>query len=151
MRQRGHAAADQVPVCWSLDLNWTALCISIHIQLTIGIINTYRPKILFAMGFPESDNCVFRGVSVWRTSKRWGRNEVEILEQAVQDGKEYCLWLVVSFPSETRGGVTWAVCWWSWLWCRSSLLGVLDWYHARSLQIQLVCFYILSCTVTLFS
>jgi len=25
-RQDGHAAANQVPLCWTLDLNWTPLC-----------------------------------------------------------------------------------------------------------------------------
>jgi len=27
---RGHAVADQVPLCWRLDFNWTALFV--HVQ-----------------------------------------------------------------------------------------------------------------------
>ena len=39
----GHAAADRVPVCWSLDFNWTPLYI--HIQVTTCVLNYDLHKI----------------------------------------------------------------------------------------------------------
>jgi hypothetical protein len=39
-RRGGHAAADQVPVCWSPDFNWTPLCTYIY---TYTADHTYTP------------------------------------------------------------------------------------------------------------
>jgi hypothetical protein len=49
-RRCGHAAADQVPVCWFLYFNWTPFCLLI--PLTLFILGFDLRKILFAPDFP---------------------------------------------------------------------------------------------------
>jgi hypothetical protein len=55
MRRGGHAAA--VPVCWTLDFRWNAVCI--RTQLTIRIL-----QIRLASTVQECNNYVSRGVYV---------------------------------------------------------------------------------------
>ena len=45
-RLGGHAAADQVPLCWCLDCN-----LYIHMQLTIciGLLTCAEPQLVFGM------------------------------------------------------------------------------------------------------
>ena len=63
----GHAAADQVPVCWSLAFNWTPFYIRIHIYIHIWLctLSSDLRKIRLAPELPERNYCVSRGVFIY--------------------------------------------------------------------------------------
>ena len=56
-RWGGHAAVDQVPVCWNLDFNWN--------PLTLFTLKFDLPKIRLAPCLPERKYCVGRGMAVF--------------------------------------------------------------------------------------
>ena len=55
----GHAAADQFPMCWSLDFNWTPFCCTMH--LTVCIFITDLRKIRPALDLSECNYCCKSG------------------------------------------------------------------------------------------
>jgi hypothetical protein len=60
-----HAAADRVPLCWSLDFRWTPLH-TIHIRTFGQMYAQFRiaQKNRLASDIPERSNCVSRSVCV---------------------------------------------------------------------------------------
>jgi hypothetical protein len=58
---RGHVATDQVPLCWSLDFNWTSLCVRVvhHMRANFDL-----RKILVVLDHLERSCCVSCGMSV---------------------------------------------------------------------------------------
>jgi len=54
--------ANQVPVCWSLDISWTSLYVLVH--LSVHVLNSALCKIWIAPDLPECNYCINQGVCV---------------------------------------------------------------------------------------
>jgi hypothetical protein len=60
-RRGGHTAAGRLPVCWSLDFDWTPFCV--HVWFTVCILDSELRRIRLAPELPERNNCLSLGVS----------------------------------------------------------------------------------------
>jgi hypothetical protein len=61
-REGNHAAADQVPACWILDLNWNL--VYTQTQLTVCMLIADLRKIWLAQDIPERNLSISRGMSL---------------------------------------------------------------------------------------
>ena len=90
-RREGHTAADQVPVCWSAEFNWTPIyiyiyiyiCVCVCVYLTICALFSYLCRIRLALEIAERNYWVRRGGSYIAHSRyiREMRNAYQIEEK----------------------------------------------------------------------